>query len=86
MGVLGNRHDEKLNANLKLAIFIGMLPKEFQDMIWQKSCTTTKLQYEAARDYVVSVVSQRIQVTRPTPMDVGSLDNADVCWPCQAAR
>ena len=30
---LGSRHGEHLNGKMKLAILIGMIPKEFQDMV-----------------------------------------------------
>ena len=35
----------------------GELPKEYQDMIRQESCTTDKLMHDAAKDYVIGVVS-----------------------------
>ena len=37
VGVLANRHQQVLYDNVKLALFIGMLPKEYQDLAWQQS-------------------------------------------------
>ena len=56
---LGSRHGENLNGKMKLAILIGMIPKEFQDMVLQNTGMSQKMQYQDTRDYVVSVATQK---------------------------
>ena len=48
--VLRSRYDEDLKETLKLAISIGMMPKEYQDLIWQQGVGKKDLEYEASRD------------------------------------
>ena len=60
-----NRYNEDLNGNIKLAILIGMLPKEYQDMCLQTSCMTTKIIYESMRDNVSNIANQRMHMTEP---------------------
>ena len=74
VAALKSRYNEDVNSNLKFAILIGMLPKDYQDMILQNSCMTNKVSYEVARDHVLNVANQRMQMIKPTPMDLGSLD------------
>ena len=82
---LKNRHDEILGANLKSAILVGMLPKDYQDMILQNSAMLKKeVTYEVLRDHVVGVANQKMQMVRPTPMDLGNtyVEEGAVCQPC----
>ena len=44
------------------------------------------LSFEAVRDYVFNVASQRIQMVKPVPMDVGCMEdsgNGGVCGSCE---
>ena len=34
------KHDEELSATIKIAVFIGMLPREYQDMCFQQASVT----------------------------------------------
>ena len=46
-----NRHREKLSDQIKLAVFINMLPREYQDVGMQMSCGR-KLTYTELRDHI----------------------------------
>ena len=56
---------------------VGMLPKEFQDMIFQNGQSLKEsngqLSYEGTRDYVLNIANQRSHMARPVPMDVGAV-------------
>ena len=59
---------------MRLALLIGMLPKEYQDMILQTSVVREeKMKYETLRDHVINVATQ-MQMVKPTPMDIGGLE------------
>jgi hypothetical protein len=77
---LKSRYGEDLNDNLKLAILIGMLPKDYQDLVMQTSCMTNKMSYSGIRDNVLNIANQRIQMTQPVPMDLGAVEEAGVDW------
>ena len=47
-----NRHKEELNDQMKLAIFINMMPKEYQDVGMQMG-SGRKLSYEELRDHIL---------------------------------
>ena len=71
VGNLQTRYSQTLGGHLKLAIFVGMLPKEFQGLILQNGQTLDKADYAVSRDYVLGIVNQRAQMARPVPMEVG---------------
>ena len=75
VAALKNRYEQDLGDNRKLAIWVGMLPKEYQDMVLQNSTMMSQIKYDAARDYVLNVASQKMQMACPVPMDVGAVDN-----------
>ena len=87
---LKNRYDEEVGDKMKLAIMIGMLPKDFKDMVIQRGCdpntSGSKLGYAHYRDYVFSVASQRLDLLRPSPTGGGIngmdwvADNEDADW------
>ena len=70
---LFNRHNEKISDQMKLAIFINMLPKEYQDVGMQMSCGQ-KLNYTELRDHILGMANQKAQMNRPVPMDTNSID------------
>jgi hypothetical protein len=74
VALLKSRFSKEVDGDFKLAILVGMLPKEFQDMVLQNSSIMTEISYEGSRDYVLSVANQKMQMIRPTPMDVGAVD------------
>ena len=53
-----------------------MLPKEMQDVVLQNGhmMKEGELGYEGVRDFVTNLVNQRLQMSRPVPMDVGCLE------------
>ena len=63
-----------MDKDLKLAILIGVIPKDYQDMLLQAGITTKKMEYEVCRDRVIQIATQRMQMSQPTPMDVGMLN------------
>ena len=74
VGILKSKFGEELSNGIKMAILVGMLPQEYQDMCMQAACTMGKEpKYEALRDHVFNVANQRIQAAHPTPMDVGNV-------------
>ena len=81
VGELAQRYGEKLSDNLKMAILVGILPKDFQDMVFQNGVLGTgKMEYQEIRDYVVKVADQKTQLNRPTPMDIGAVNQNEWCW------
>jgi hypothetical protein len=77
---LKSRYGEDLNDNLKMAILIGMLPKEYQDLVMQTSCMTNKMSYSGIRDNVLNIANQRIQMTQPVPMDLSAVEEEGGEW------
>ena len=55
---LFNRHREELSDQMKLAIFINMLPKEYQDE-GMKMSVGRKLKYEELRDHILGLANQK---------------------------
>ena len=51
LAILKNRHSEEITGNLRMAIFLGMLPKEYQDMIMQQSVMLKEVSYENWLDH-----------------------------------
>ena len=88
---LKNRYNEEVGDKMKLAIMIGMLPKDFKDMVIQRGCdpntSGSKLGYAHYRDYVLSVASQRLDLLRPSPTGGGingmdwADDSEEAEWP-----
>ena len=63
------RYLQTLSAELQTAIFVGMPPKEFQDLVIQRESKGTTIEYEDTRDYILNVVLQRSQLRKPTTRD-----------------
>ena len=67
------QYNEEVGEKLKLAILVGMLPKDYQDMVMQKSSMKKELGYEETRDYIMGVANQKVQMHKPTPMELGNV-------------
>ena len=67
---LRGKYMQALSAELQTAIFVGMLPKEFQDLVLQRGTLGTGIVYEETRDYILNVVLQRSQMRKPSDKDV----------------
>ena len=50
-----------------------MLPRDYQDMGMQTSCEK-KLTYSEVRDHTLGMANQKLQWTRPVPLDVGGVE------------
>ena len=60
-----------------MAIVVGMLPKEFQDMVLQIHSVggnRGKVTYVEMRDYVINVAQQKAQMRKPTRLEVNAMD------------
>ena len=56
---LKNHFDEGINEQLKSAILIGMLPKEYQDMVLQTFAVSADFKFEGIRDYKNNTLKKR---------------------------
>ena len=71
VAALKKRYQEDINDQIRLAFFLRMLPQEYQDMIMQTSVLKEeKMKYETVRDHVLNLSTQRMRMSRPTPMDI----------------
>jgi len=74
VSVLKSRYDHTLDKDLKIAILVGMMPQEYQDICMQASLNSGDLKYEGMRDHIINIAHQRVEMIKPVPMDVGSLN------------
>ena len=77
---LHSRYNQSLDDNLKLAILVGMLPKEFQDLVFQNGTGEKDLKYIDSRAFVFRIAHQRAQMARPVLMDVGQVWGRRTRW------
>ena len=68
-----------LDNDLKLAILIGMIPKDYQEIVMQTAMTTSEedLKYMTCRDRVIQIARQRFQMVQPMPMDLDKVKEAE---------
>ena len=75
------KHNEELSAPIKIAVLVGMLPKEYQDMIFQQASGNSQTQdenhYKDLRDKIINIAGQRMSMITPTPMDIDALNHAN---------
>ena len=69
---LEREFDEKLSPNIKLAVFVGMMPKELQDEVY-RSAENGKAEFEKAKDRIRAIAGNRIAQDTPQPMDIGQM-------------
>ncbi len=62
--------EELLSEKVKVALFLTMIPQDFQDVIFQNA-TSPDFKYKEIRDKVMCVASHRVQMVTPQPMDIG---------------
>jgi len=86
VGALKERFGGTLDRNLKVAILIGMLPKDFQELVIQQNHAKGEVQYDVTRDWVLNIANQRLQMHKPVAMDVGAVDWENQCWPCEGGE
>ena len=70
---LKSRFGEGLSDDMKLAILVGMLPKEYQDIVLQTTSVADKVKCENIRDNILNMVTQRVEMVQPRPMDIGAM-------------
>jgi hypothetical protein len=68
---------QDLGDGIKTAILISMIPREYQDMVFQLGVGDKDPDYTEIRDKVMSVAGNRVQMATPTPMDVGQIGQED---------
>ena len=71
------KHNEDLSAPIKIAVFVGMLPKEYQDMCFQQSTgvsADSEVKYTELRDKIMNIANQRMSMITPTPMDIDAMN------------
>eukprot|EP00973_Karenia_brevis_P068612 9541515-Karenia_brevis.AAC.1 len=71
---LRSRYGEDIKRNLKLTVFMSMLPKDYQEEILKMGNGDKKLEYENVKNYVLSLAQQRASSTNPKPSDVMGMD------------
>ena len=74
---LKNRYSEAIPDNLKMAIIVSMLPKEYREVVLQSSAMMQEVGKVASlqvRDSVVSLATQKAALGRPSST---ALDNVD---------
>jgi len=66
VAVLKERHQETLGPTLKLAILLGMIPKEYSELLIQQGHRgKDKMDYEDSKDWILMVANQRMQMHKP---------------------
>ena len=65
---LRGRHQEEIGEKIRISILIGMLPKEYQEMILQNGITMREdSKYQGVRDFILNVANQKLQLSRRLP-------------------
>ena len=72
------KHNEDISSPIKIAVLVGMLPKEYQDICFQQATgisseAATQEKYDELRDKIMSMAGQRVSMGTPVPMDIGAL-------------
>ena len=70
------KHDEEISAPIKIAIVVGMLPKEYQDMCFQQATgvsADSEVNYIELRDKIMNIANQRMSMITPAPMDIDAV-------------
>ena len=89
VGILNQRYGETLGNKIKTAILVGVLPKDFQELVLQNGSMLKEgeaVSFETVRDFAFNVANQRAQMVKPVPMDVGCMEKSGgerVCGNCE---
>eukprot|EP00973_Karenia_brevis_P043234 5990553-Karenia_brevis.AAC.1 len=59
-----------MRGNLKLAVFVSMQPREYQDEILKLGSGEKKLEYDSIRGYVLNLAQQKASAMQPRASDV----------------
>ena len=76
MAVLKNRYGEELTPCVKLAVLVGLLPKEYQGMVVQNLVGKMgdQMEYEQTREQIINSATPKSNMMRPVPMDTNAVD------------
>ena len=75
--------ETKIPETFKIALIMGMLPKEYQDSVFYKigidPAKTVKdvPDYEAVKEMVVRLFNHKQEMSRPAPMDIGGMEEGE---------
>ena len=64
---------EKLSEQIKLAITLGMVQRDIQDLIYQGCEGSQPLKYVEVKDKIKRIISNMVQMNMPMPMDIGAI-------------
>lgn len=70
-------HREGLTEKVRVAVLINMIPRDLQDMVYQGCTAGKELNYKEIRDKIMAVVSNRVQISLPTPMEIGEVGGGE---------
>eukprot|EP00973_Karenia_brevis_P006628 900606-Karenia_brevis.AAC.1 len=65
MADLKSRCDEDIGGNLKLAVFMSILPKDYREEIFKMGSGDKRLEYGQVRGYVLTLAQQRANSMTP---------------------
>ena len=69
IALLETKLNESITENIKLAVLIGMLPKDYQNMAMQNVGLMLDMKYKEIMDYIIIVATQKMSMYKPTPME-----------------
>ena len=73
-----SRFEEQISGKLKVAIMLGMVGKDYQDLVMQKGLLQVAKgdgdkMWKVTRDFVLKVAKEKAQQNKPVPMEVGQV-------------
>ena len=71
-------HDIDLDPRIMSALLVSMLPSDFQDSVFQ--WTDGKMDFKVLKDKVLAMALNRASVSKPTPMEVDSVDQWETSY------
>eukprot|EP00973_Karenia_brevis_P086103 11941161-Karenia_brevis.AAC.1 len=78
-----SRSGEEIKGNLKIAVFMSILPKDYKEEILKMGSEDKKLEYEGIRNYVLSLAQQRASSKNPRPSDVLGVEGQEEGMPVE---
>eukprot|EP00973_Karenia_brevis_P018722 2567345-Karenia_brevis.AAC.1 len=63
-------------SEVKLAVFVSMLPKEYQEEILKMGSGQKKLEYDSMRAYVLNLAQQKASAMQPK-IDIAGVDQTE---------
>ena len=77
MALLKTRYSEVISDSIKIAILLGMLPKEIQEVVLHKWGLKegSRMSLEQVRDYTVNLANQKVALMKPAPTALDAVGN-----------